>query len=156
MMFDLMESDVETLKSWITEYMKHKDIFQKSIKEIKQGERDIQIEYKGKRQIVLIEPCLENMDAVCDTINKNSVVLAAFNTRQNLNKVIDYWNKLSIATKLHIYFVNPQSQTEKRWIISPYTHNMVSNRSSLKSGLMSLFSTVDPVKDKAGKNHQPA
>ena len=150
-----MDSDVDALKEWITEYIRHKDIFLKSIKEIKQDEKGIGIAvyYKNKKQLIIVEPILSSMEPIIEKIKKSedeyeSLILVVFNTKSNLNKIIEYWNKLALISKLNIYFVNPDSETDKRWIISPYTHSMVTNPSSLKTGLMSLFSIVDEVKGK--------
>jgi hypothetical protein len=44
-----------------------------------------------------------------------------------------------------MYFVNPESATDKKWMIYPHTHHKISDPSSLKLGLESLFSTVQEV-----------
>lgn len=144
----------EGLKNWITEYMKHKDIFLKSIVSIKpkeDGNRGIIIEYKTKKMDILIEPYLSQNEKIFENVKKSnelfdSVSLVVLNTKENLNKILEAWEKLSQLAKLSIYFVNPDSNSDKRWIICPYTHSRITERSSLKTGLKSIFSTVEEVK----------
>jgi hypothetical protein len=145
----------DDLKSWIIEYIKHKDIFLKSIVAINHTEdknKNIIIEYKSRKMEVLIMPTVSTVKDFIDDIKKSSdkfdsVSLVVLNTKENLNKVIESWEKLSVLEKLSIYFVNPYSNNEKRWIISPYTHNRITDKSSLKTGLMSLFSTIEEIKN---------
>jgi hypothetical protein len=58
------------------------------------------------------------------------------------------WSKLITIPKLSVYFVNPFSETDKRWIIFPYTHHQISEQESLSNGLRSLFESVDPIDEK--------
>ena len=54
--------------------------------------------------------------------------------------------KLSSLPMLSIYFVNPNSSTEKKWIIYPFTHSKITEHSALKLGLMTLFESVEEYK----------
>ena len=49
---------------------------------------------------------------------------------------------------LVVYFVNPFSKIEKKWIIYPSTHNRISDEASLKPGLRAMFDTVEAISKK--------
>ena len=58
------------------------------------------------------------------------------------------WNKLILIRNLSLYFVNPFSKQEKRWVINPHLHHKISDAESLELGLNSLFIMVDPITEK--------
>ena len=73
----------------------------------------------------------------------NNLFIFTYNTKNNLESLISMWDSIIKYKSLSICFVNQESKLEKRWIIHPYTHNKISERSALKQGLMSLFQTVE-------------
>ncbi len=58
----------------------------------------------------------------------------------NTTFVVANWDKLSNLKGLCIYFVNPK--LNEKWLLYPFTHNQITERSALKRGLESLFSMV--------------
>ena len=62
--------------------------------------------------------------------------------------IVDNWSKFVNNPGFCIYFVNPNSIKDIRWIIFPYTHNKICEPSNIKSGLKSLFSNVSEVTKK--------
>ena len=64
---------------------------------------------------------------------------------KNLDELYDNWDKYASIVSLKVYFINPSSSLEKKWVISPYVHSKISDKSSLKAGLNALFETVEPV-----------
>jgi hypothetical protein len=148
-----MGYNTDELKEWMIQYLKHKDIFLKSIKEIKPGnhENEVCIEYRDKKQLIIIEPVLSEVIPLFEAIKENkadadSFLLAVYNTKDNLNRLVEYWSRFAQLPNLSIYFVNPDSQTDKRWIVCPYTHSRIADSDSLKAGLKSMFSTVEHVR----------
>ena len=77
-------------------------------------------------------------------INDKTVFIITLNTKDNLSKIIENWSNLIEHQNLCIYFVNPASQLETKWVVCPYTHNKITEKASLKSGLETLFSMVEP------------
>ncbi|MBN2458073.1 hypothetical protein JXB31_02995 [Candidatus Woesearchaeota archaeon] len=147
--------EVELLKDWIIENLKYRDVYMKSINDILQGkdESEVIVSYKNKRQLVLIEPYFSAMDSLIGRIKDcqqdfDSVLVVTLNSKANVSGLIECWGRLVSIHILTIYFVNPYSEKEKRWIITPYSHDMVAHRQSLKSGLMSLYSNVDEYQKK--------
>ena len=65
------------------------------------------------------------------------------NSSENFSFLTKNWDKFTDLKKLAVYFVNPFSKTEKKWIIHPYTHSKITEKSSLKQGLKSMFDTVE-------------
>jgi len=101
----------------------------------------------GKKHLYVIIPFLEDIDhALARLKDHEPCTLAVYNARQNLDLVIKNWEKL-VKFKRHfsIYFINPFSKLDKRWIIFPTTHQFVTDKAGLKPGLETLFITVDPI-----------
>lgn len=123
------------LEEWILEYLKHKDIFTRSIKEIEKKDDHIVIHYKDRDVRLVIQ---ENLDpAVTD-----HEIIVTLNRRSNLDVLIKNWSKFAKKKDLTLYFVNLKSQ-EKKWIIRPHLHDKIADDDTLSEGLNSMFSTVD-------------
>jgi hypothetical protein len=133
------------LEDWITNFLKNKDIIKREIQNIEKQEGKIIITYTTKKQICLIVPFIENFGFILKEISNKEYYfsLIVFNTQENFDIIVSNWNKLTDKPKLSIYFVNPFSKTDKKWIIFPCTHNLISDKSALKVGLLSLFNTVE-------------
>jgi hypothetical protein len=124
--------------------MKHKDIYQKKIVNIREEGSSVIVEYKDHIHYFIILPLISDIaSAILDYKDKN-VSLITYNTRANLDKVIESWTLLSELQMLSIYFVNPNSNTDKKWIIYPFTHSQISEQAALKQGLQTLFESVEP------------
>jgi ABC-type sulfate transport system substrate-binding protein len=91
-------------------------------------------------------PVLKSMMADIRKGKKTTVV--TFNTRHNLSTLISFWDDAAKDRDLCIIFVNPESSADRKWIIYPYTHNKISDESSLEEGLKSIFETVEPLDDR--------
>ena len=53
------------------------------------------------------------------------------------------WKRLVDLKFLNIYFVNPFSGSEKVWIINPYIHDRICDKSSLELGIESMAEMVE-------------
>jgi len=146
-----MEKAKSFLQEWIINFIKSRDaVFRKlvSIEENKEN-FNVFVKYKDKDQIIIIEPIIEDLNKIIDKIPEDKHYgLVVFNTKNNFNSIIENWNKLIKITHLCIYFVNPDSTLDKKWIIFPHTHNRICDESSLKTGLKSMFDMVDPITEK--------
>ncbi len=139
-----MDKITKYLKDWTTEFLRHKDIINKSIVEIKEKDNVLIVKYKEKKQTFIIEPETNSFSKIIELSEKGEYVsLICLNTRENLNNLIKYWEKLAKSPKISIYFVNPESNFDRKWIIFPHTHNMISDQDSLKTGLEALFANVE-------------
>ena len=139
-----MASKYDQLKEWIIHFLKHKDILTKNISSIEEHSSGFDLLFKRKTedQYVLIRERLDNIDQVINLISDKNVVLVIANSRNNVDSLISNWIKLIKFQKLVIFFVNPNSSTDKKWIIYPFTHNIIVDRPALRRGIESLFETV--------------
>lgn len=138
----------EVLTSWIVEYVKSKDVMAKQITAIKPNEQDADVFVEGtlKSQYILIQPALNDLGKLAQFKDKHAVVVTA-NTRANVEYLIAHWAEFAQYPHLCVYFVNPHSAMDKRWIIFPATHDKITERSALRKGIESLFATVEPWKE---------
>ena len=130
--------------------MKNKDLILKNIIEIGQKEELVIAKLKdGKEHAYLIEPFLDesNLNAALEKIKGYEYCsLVSYNTEKAFEAVIKNWDKLAkFKRHFSIYLVNPFSKTEKRWTIYPMTHDLITDKAGLKSGLVALFITVEPI-----------
>ena len=69
-----------------------------------------------------------------------AVYLVLGNNYENLKTVLAFWSELVKHQNLCILFVNPTCS--EKWILYPYTHNRISEQSTLEKGLRSLMDSV--------------
>ena len=106
---------------------------------------DVKAKYKDKERFFVVRTTLD-IDEVLSLAEKNkSFTLVVLNTKDNFELVVEKWNNLVTLKELIIIFVNPFSQLETKWVISPYTHHKICDNHSLKLGLKAMFETVDPI-----------
>ncbi|MBR9698973.1 hypothetical protein GOV09_00765 [Candidatus Woesearchaeota archaeon] len=128
----------KSLIEWALYYFKSKDAFQKKIVSIKKHFPYLDIQYKDKKETIICCPELDQ----CEIKDYTIITL---NRRKNVEFLHDNWKRLSSLPELKIYFINPFSTSEKRWIIHPFTHNKICDEESLKTGLLAMFETVEPI-----------
>ena len=94
-------------------------------------------------------PLIESFGDILNRFKKDKYYgLVSFNNRKNLDLVIENWRALIEFPFLTIYFVNPNSKMDRKWILKPYTHHKICDESSLKTGLKSMFGMVDSLPEK--------
>jgi hypothetical protein len=135
----------EELILWIEHYLRNKDLLLHAITAIDKGKDgwDLVV-HKG--QALLYVAVLADLAAAASTIERlkdKTVNLIVPNTGQNLQALIDNWQALAQLPGLTLFFVNPTSKTEMRWVIMPHVHDKITEKSALKLGLKSLFETVE-------------
>lgn len=88
---------------------------------------------------------LENAEKNLKSIKNDShAFFICMNTIENLNKLLELWNKFITYNHLGLIFLNPFSKAEKSWTIFPHTHDLISDESSLKLGIQTMFGQVEP------------
>ncbi|MEM4239717.1 MAG: hypothetical protein QXK08_00795 [Candidatus Woesearchaeota archaeon] len=143
-----MAGTKEVLKEWIVGYMKSRDVITQHIKSIKSDSEnaDVFIEGALKNQYVIIQPELSDLSRL-DSLKDKHIVLVTANTKENAEFLISNWQELVKYPHLSVYFVNPNSSLDKRWIILPATHDKITERKALRKGIESLYATVEPWKE---------
>lgn len=129
------------LQDWVLNFIKNRDIITRTIEDIKTEDEKITVQHTNKIQEFNILPFIKKLPKI--TVTDEFICLVTYNTKENFDSIINNWNELIKNPKLSVYFVNPMSKLEKKWIIFPHTHNSISDKASLKPGLLSLFNTVD-------------
>ncbi len=135
----------ERMTDWIINYLKHKDIFRKAIQNIEKKDDHVLITYKDSREIALIIAHLDNADDVIARISRHterSVLLVTLNNRKNIDQLAAHWKRFAEHKTLKVFFINPEADTEQKWIIVPYTHSRIADAASLKAGLLSMAANV--------------
>lgn len=130
----------QELLDWAGHFFRNMDLIQRKIVDVETKEDKLEIEYKDKKLHVYADDKLANLQP-----KDEHQAFIVPNKEENLKTLISRWDELASNPNLKVYFVNPGSASEKRWIISPYMHSRIAERESLEQGLRSLFDTVDPV-----------
>jgi len=145
----MAEKDViiKFIREWAVSYVKHKDILTKNITNIKEEQDRVIVKLKDKEQVFLVRPTAD--DSVIQEINKDkNIGIVMLNSKENLDFLIKNWSKIIKFEKLTIFFINPFSELDIKWFISPCTHNKICDKDSLKLGLKTMFETVEAITEK--------
>jgi hypothetical protein len=135
----------DNLKSWFINYIKHKDIILRKITKIDEKEKNVVITNKDEtiETAIINEDISSFIDILKAFKPKDRIYIVCLNTKKNIAQIIKDWDK-SIAFKLlTVSFVNMNSTTEHKWVIKPYIHDTITDKSALKQGIMSISSNVD-------------
>ena len=125
------------LRDWMKTFFKNRDLFESRIVNFEDVGSDFVVHRSDGDVFVFVRPELSD---VSDVVQKDAAKagLALLNTKKNVAAVISNWDLLSSKKGLCLFFVNPK--TNDKWLLYPYTHNQITDRSALKLGLESLFS----------------
>ncbi|MEM4247548.1 MAG: hypothetical protein QXR48_02890 [Candidatus Woesearchaeota archaeon] len=139
-----MKEAKTVLIDWIVEYLKSKDANIKQITAIKKNEQNVDVVVEGslKSQYIIVQPQFNDVSKLDSLKDKHAIIVTA-NTKENVEFLITNWDALAKYPHLSIYFVNPNSALDKRWIIFPATHDKITERRALRKGIESMFSTVE-------------
>lgn len=143
----IMAEIKDILKNWIVEYVKSKDAMTRQITSIRQDAENVDVFVEGtlKSQFIIVQPELGDLSRL-ESMKDKHVILVTANTKDNSEFLIKNWEELIKYPHLSVYFVNPNSSLDKRWIIFPATHDKITERRTLRKGIESLYLTVDPWK----------
>lgn len=146
-----MESKTHSfLVEWTINFLKNKDILAKKIEKIENGKDgfDLYVKYKDREHYLIVEPQLKDFNSIMQKINNNSYFsIVTLNSKENFDVVVKNWNALVGFKFLNIIFVNPFSESDKKWIIFPHTHHKICDEQSLDTGLKSMFGMVEPIEE---------
>ena len=146
-----MENKVHSfLADWAIRFLKNKDILAKKIEKIERdkGGFDLYVKYKDREQYVIVAPQLKDLDSIIKKISGNSYFsIVTLNSKENFDAVVKSWSRLTGFKFLNIIFVNPFSESDKKWVIFPHTHHKICDEGSLEAGLNSMFVMVEPIEE---------
>ncbi len=128
----------QDLVEWTVNYIKHRDLVLKKLKDLRVEKDSITAEYKTKTEVYFIMPHLAK------EVTTRKEIIICYNTRKNFEMLLDRWDELA-KNNSKIIFVNPKSTLDTKWIIRPAIHNRICDEKSLKLGLKAMYETVDEV-----------
>ena len=144
-----MEKEALYLADWFSRYIKNRDLAFRKIEDIKEEPGKVVVyQTDGKQVHYYILPFIDDFSKHLDSMKEQELGIVTFNTLPAFKALVKDWKLLIEKQSLVIYFINPFSKQEKKWIIRPRTHHLISDEASLKEGLKSLFETVDPADPK--------
>lgn len=146
-----MDSVTNYLIEWIIVYIKNRDIITKNLENIERINISVKVRYRDKEQTFIVYPFLTDFEEIIGRINNGNIALVTLNSKENLAKIVENWDKIKDFQYFSIYFVNPFSETDTKWIIHPYTHHKICDEDSLEIGLKSMFEAVEPVTEQTLK-----
>lgn len=139
-----------SLKEWTVHFVKQKDLFSKSIisikdEKFKDGDKLI-VKQKDSEAYYLVMDEIKNEDFMRELDKKDQIGIVVSNKKKNLDFVTDNWKDFVAYPFLTIYFVNPMSTTDVKWIVKPSVHDRITEPKALKTGLKSMFAMVDEMR----------
>jgi len=144
-----MDKYEQYLAEWFEHFIKNKDLVLRKIDSIGKGKDgfDLVIKNKDKSEgFIVVRFKITDVDDFISLINgKDDVGVVLYNTKENLSLILENWKKFVKYEKLTLYFVNPFSELDTKWIIMPCVHDRVTEKESLKRGLQALFDGVGEV-----------
>ncbi len=138
----------EFLKEWIISFIKNRDLIHKRVESIKEEDQgfDICIKFKDKEQFFVVEPVIEDIKKTLSRFDtQRHFGLVVLNTSNNFNTLLSNWKDFVNIKNLCIYFINPFSNLDKKWIIYPHTHNNICEDGALEKGLRAMYAMVEPL-----------
>ncbi len=124
------------LEEWTIQFVKHRDLFKKSLESFEKSEGLITFKFKDKRVQYFLRDSLseEIIPKIQKAAHKTIVCSYAEN---NIEFVIKNWEAISEQENLLIIFVNPL--TGKKLLLNPKSHNAVADPESLELGIRTMF-----------------
>ncbi|MBT5023403.1 hypothetical protein HOK51_10945 [Candidatus Woesearchaeota archaeon] len=133
------------LVQWLIRYLQNRDLMLKRIKKIEEQGEQVIVEQTDKTTCYYIEPFssefIESIQKL-ESDEFSNKALVVYNTKENFKELLKHWDRLIEIKNLIIFFANPFSRLDKKWMVFPKTHHMISG-GEIKEGLNSLFLTVE-------------
>ncbi|HLD87478.1 MAG TPA: hypothetical protein VJB12_05445 [Candidatus Nanoarchaeia archaeon] len=144
-----MVDPAKAIQDWIFSFLKSRDAFFRKIATIDSKEDGIHIRYKdGKEQKAIALPDFSRAQEILRGVREDQpFMIVALNNRKNREALASLWRFFASFKGLTLYFINPYSAQEKKWVIMPHVHNKVCDQSSLMQGFASLSELVDDISE---------
>jgi len=126
---------------WTEAYLKYKDSIQRKIKILKKFSLQNEIVCEMKDDSIHKYLCVDDLSNLKASDIKGYRV-SCLNSKKNLDWLISNWQELKSLDSV-FFFANPQKAVH--WSINPRIHDGITDKSSIKSGLNSLFDSIQEV-----------
>lgn len=141
-----LSKPVRYLMDWFIRYLKNRDLYFKKIAEIKEDGNIVIVEQKDSKSINNhVYSFSHDLESEIKNLTEDHKGIVIYNTRENFKFILDNWQRLVDMGDLTVYLVNPFSKLEKKWILKPFIHGRVSEPEAIKTGLKTMYETVDPI-----------
>lgn len=140
------DKTISFLKEWTVRYIKNKDLITKKIVSIEEGADGFKVIRADRELQFFIEPFLADVNRILLRIQQgeHGRALVCFHTKENFDVLMKQWKRFVDAGKnLTMYFVNPFSKTDRVLTLSPYTHDLIADESTLMQGLKTMSGSVE-------------
>lgn len=127
------------LQEWTVTYVQARDLIFRTLRDIREEKNKITFTFTDRTTTYLIRERL-NQEVIKELDTAQNQTIVTRNTKENLQFLIKHWNDFTTHASLKIFFVNPRHN--QYWAISPYHHNTIADKKTLKQGLNTLFHTV--------------
>lgn len=132
---------VLTLKEWFKAYLKYKDVVRRNVDRI-EDEGDSKVLVFHRDGSTKKYYCYNALDDNSKSVGIGERVIC-LNTKQNFDYLLKNWDFFR-EKKTVFLFANPERN--ESWGVNAYMHSSISDKSSLKQGLKSLFESVPEIK----------
>ncbi|MAE43078.1 hypothetical protein CMO93_04855 [Candidatus Woesearchaeota archaeon] len=134
------------LVEWNIRFLENRDVVRKSILSVKKKSEgfDFIVHYKDNIKYFIVSPILEiNLFNILK--KEDNAGIFTLNNKENIRFVASKWEDFAGMQFLSIYFINPFSNLDKVWILQPYVHDKICDKSSLEFGLKSMSEMVESI-----------
>src|SRR3989338_6798861 len=112
------------LKEWVKHFLKYKDLMAQDILSFKDtSASELLVERKSEPQTILLIEDL-SLDKVSSKLQEN-LMIVTLNKKSNISFTVNNWNVLIKNKKLAMVFVNLNSLNDDKWVLHPYTHDII-------------------------------
>ncbi|PIY60310.1 hypothetical protein COY95_02435 [Candidatus Woesearchaeota archaeon CG_4_10_14_0_8_um_filter_47_5] len=132
----------EELADWTERLIRHRDMFYNRIQSLERGGHTIKVSYPDKVEEYFVFESLEILSDVGPGLEHAAFpVLVTYNSKKNIDELLNHWKFLASLKNLKVIFFNPDSE-EKHWSLYPATHDKITTPESRKKGIMSLHASA--------------
>ncbi len=141
-----MADAASVLREWMLQFLRNRDAFFRKIAEIKEQAIPV-VRYKdGIEQRILILPDFSKAAAALSGAKEDEhLIISTLSNKKNKESLRAQWNALVPYKFLTLYFINPHSSSEKKWVLMPHVHQKVCDQTSLMHGFNSLSEMVEDI-----------
>lgn len=126
------------LLEWTIHFVKNKDLLHKKILNHKINGDEIIFEFKDKKHVYKIEPDFNQIPK-----GDGFMTISTLNKRSNIEFLYKNWEELKKNPKLSVLFVNLKNH--EKFMLTPKTHDLITEKASLKLGLLTMMETTGEV-----------
>ncbi len=131
---------MKTLREWAYSYFRHKDLFTRSIKELRTEDSGlILVRKNGNTEHIL---CTKTLDPASLPSEGKRAYIITEDTKRNLDVLVDSWGVFKSRPDLLVIFVDMHQST--RWLLFPHTHARISDPKKIRRSLKALSDSASP------------